>query len=205
MNILDSYKDLLNDIYFKDEETAQKVYVWMRATKNTFGFASIADLLKMIGRTANEGDQFYGWSDLEKAKVMKHSNKVYSIEWPELEVIEDEFYTNHEKWKADHGLGVVERAIQNDIYNETNKAFEKQKDGFNVISKPAHYTQGRKYEPRKVIIDWGLGFYLGNTVKYISRAGRKGSAIEDLEKAAQYLQWEIERLKEKEEKKNDEA
>lgn len=41
----------------------------------------------------------------------------------------------------------------------------------------------------------GLGFYLGNTVKYISRAGRKGDAVEDLEKAKQYLEWEIERLK----------
>lgn len=70
---------------------------------------------------------------------------------------------------------------------------------FDNISNPAHYTNGRRYEPRKVIMDWDLNFYLGNVVKYISRAGRKGDALNDLMKAKQYLEWEIERLEEKEE------
>lgn len=69
-----------------------------------------------------------------------------------------------------------------------------EKENFDTISNPAHYTQGRKYEPRKVIEDWKLGFYTGNAVKYISRAGRKGDAVEDMRKAVQYLNWEIERL-----------
>lgn len=71
-----------------------------------------------------------------------------------------------------------------------------EREGFDVVSHPAHYTEGRKYEPRKVITDWGLSFFLGNVVKYISRAGRKGPIIEDLKKARQYLDWEIERLEE---------
>lgn len=66
------------------------------------------------------------------------------------------------------------------------------KEKFDTISHPSHYTDGREYEPRKVIVDWGLGFYLGNTVKYIARAGRKGNRLEDLQKAKQYLEWEIE-------------
>lgn len=65
---------------------------------------------------------------------------------------------------------------------------------FNTVSHPAHYTAGRKYEPRKVIADWGLNFNLGNAVKYISRAGRKGDKIEDLKKAIQYIEFEIEEL-----------
>lgn len=65
---------------------------------------------------------------------------------------------------------------------------------YDDISKPAHYVIGREYEPRKVIIDWDLNFYLGNVVKYIARAGRKDDTIKDLEKARQYLTWEIERL-----------
>lgn len=65
---------------------------------------------------------------------------------------------------------------------------------YDNVSHPSHYTAGRKYEPRLVIEDWGLGFYLGNVVKYISRAGRKGDAVEDLKKARQYLDWEIEKL-----------
>lgn len=75
---------------------------------------------------------------------------------------------------------------------------ESSKSVFDDISNPAHYTGGRKYEPRKVIMDWDLNFYLGNVVKYISRAGRKSDTLDDLKKAAQYLEWEIERLEEKE-------
>jgi hypothetical protein len=72
------------------------------------------------------------------------------------------------------------------------------------INKPNHYVQGRKFEPIHVIRDWELNFALGNAVKYISRAGRKvedeypGSeiraAIQDLKKAAFYVQDEINAL-----------
>ena len=53
------------------------------------------------------------------------------------------------------------------------------------------------YEAIKVIEDWNLGFHLGNTVKYICRAGLKAgnSALQDLEKAAWYLNRKIERIK----------
>ena len=64
-----------------------------------------------------------------------------------------------------------------------------------AVNHPSHYAEGRKYEPIDVIEDWKLGFSLGNTVKYISRAGRKNDALEDLEKAKFYLQYEIDRLK----------
>lgn len=66
-----------------------------------------------------------------------------------------------------------------------------------AVSHPSHYAEGRKYEPIEVIADWELDFALGNTVKYISRAGRKykEKTIEDLEKARWYLDWEIEHLK----------
>lgn len=40
---------------------------------------------------------------------------------------------------------------------------------------------------------WNLGFCLGNTVKYVARAERKGAPIEDLKKARWYLDREIER------------
>lgn len=72
--------------------------------------------------------------------------------------------------------------------------FSKEETSFDVVSHPSHYTEGRKYEPRKVIADWGLNFNLGNAVKYISRAGRKGDKIEDLRKAIQYIEFEIEEL-----------
>lgn len=62
---------------------------------------------------------------------------------------------------------------------------------YDPVTKPMHYVQGRKYEPVKVINDWGLNFNLGNAVKYISRAGRKGDKKQDLEKAVFYLNEEI--------------
>ena len=62
------------------------------------------------------------------------------------------------------------------------------------IERPAHYVEGRKYEPKDVIRDWDLNFNLGNVIKYVSRAGRKDNKIVDLEKATQYLQFEIDYL-----------
>ena len=61
-----------------------------------------------------------------------------------------------------------------------------------TVDHPAHYGGAENpYEAIKVIEAWGLGFCLGNTVKYISRAEKKGAAVEDLRKAAWYLQREI--------------
>ena len=62
-----------------------------------------------------------------------------------------------------------------------------------AVNHPAHYGGAdNPYEAIKVIEAWGLGFCLGNVVKYISRAEKKGATIEDLRKAAWYLQREIE-------------
>lgn len=57
---------------------------------------------------------------------------------------------------------------------------------------PPHYNDF-KITPIEVIEDWQLGFCLGNTVKYISRAGRKpdNSTLQDLKKAQWYLTREI--------------
>ena len=60
------------------------------------------------------------------------------------------------------------------------------------ISVPDHYRKGA-IQPVEAISDWGLGFALGNVVKYVSRAGKKESATrqEDLQKALWYLIFEI--------------
>lgn len=75
---------------------------------------------------------------------------------------------------------------------------------YDPVNHPSHYTEGRKYEPIKVIEDWGLDFCLGNTVKYISRCGRKTSkgmtaeekALQDLKKAKFYLDFKIAEMEE---------
>ena len=62
------------------------------------------------------------------------------------------------------------------------------------VKHPSHYAEGRKFEPKDVIRDWGLNFNLGNAVKYLARAGRKDDVVQDLKKAQQYIQFEIDAI-----------
>ena len=65
------------------------------------------------------------------------------------------------------------------------------------INHPKHYGgKDNPYETIKVIEAWGLdkNFNLGNAVKYISRADKKESNVEDLKKARWYLDREIQKL-----------
>lgn len=65
------------------------------------------------------------------------------------------------------------------------------------VNHPNHYGgENNIYEAIKVIDAWGLGFSLGNAVKYISRAGKKDpkKEIEDLKKALWYIEHHIEVL-----------
>lgn len=68
-----------------------------------------------------------------------------------------------------------------------------------MIDHPAHYGgEDNPYETIKVIEAWELdrSFCLGNTVKYISRAGKKSGndMLQDLKKARWYLDREIARM-----------
>lgn len=68
-----------------------------------------------------------------------------------------------------------------------------------IVNRPEHYTEGG-IEAIDFIEAKNLGFNLGNVVKYVSRCGHKKSrgmsqdakALQDLEKAAWYLNREIE-------------
>ena len=61
------------------------------------------------------------------------------------------------------------------------------------VNHPQHYGgQGNPYEAIKVIEAWGVGFHIGNVLKYLSRAGKKDSKLEDLKKAQWYLTRYIE-------------
>lgn len=73
------------------------------------------------------------------------------------------------------------------------------------VNHPDHYGgKDNPYEAIKVIEAWELDFPLGNAVKYISRAGKKNpeTFIEDLDKAAWYLNRKIQKLKEAKAKLN---
>jgi hypothetical protein len=68
------------------------------------------------------------------------------------------------------------------------------------VSHPSHYTSlpahctgcGKGIEC--IEVTEVMNFCLGNAVKYLWRAGRKGKEIEDLKKSIWYINREIERL-----------
>jgi hypothetical protein len=65
-----------------------------------------------------------------------------------------------------------------------------------MVDHPNHYGgEDNPYEAIKVIEDWDLGFNLGNAVKYIARADKKGNKLQDLEKSSWYINREIKKLK----------
>jgi len=64
------------------------------------------------------------------------------------------------------------------------------------VNHPKHYNSG-SIEVIDAIEDWGLGFNLGNVVKYVARSEYKSAPIQDLEKALWYLNREIKKRKKK--------
>ena len=64
--------------------------------------------------------------------------------------------------------------------------------GTDPVNRPEHYTRGG-IECIDVIEALGLGYHLGNALKYLWRCGHKADALEDLKKARWYLDREIER------------
>lgn len=83
------------------------------------------------------------------------------------------------------------------LYSEAEP--EKEEDKSNTVNSPSHYTDG-EIEVIDYIEDKGLGFCLGNAVKYISRAGKKDQSkeVEDLQKAIWYIQRKIEQISKEE-------
>lgn len=76
---------------------------------------------------------------------------------------------------------------QEELDREWEKHQQMQED---IINSPKHYTFG-KFEVIDVLVDWKMDFLLGNVIKYVARAGRKGSKSEDLKKARVYLERAI--------------
>ena len=66
-----------------------------------------------------------------------------------------------------------------------------------AVKHPAHYGGDVPHEVIKCLGAWGLesDALLWNVVKYIARSGKKGPALQDLEKAAWYLNRRIESIK----------
>jgi hypothetical protein len=64
-----------------------------------------------------------------------------------------------------------------------------------LISKtPSHYDNKQGYDVIDISKHYSLNFNRGNVVKYICRAGKKDNELQDLKKALDYLQREIQHI-----------
>ena len=79
---------------------------------------------------------------------------------------------------------INDRKDRNSIWRESEVNFKQ--NSREEVDHPTHYHKASGFE---VIDAWGLDFTLGNSIKYISRAGHKNKvkAGQDLQKALWYL------------------
>lgn len=68
-------------------------------------------------------------------------------------------------------------------------------ESYEYVNHPEHYNRGG-IEFVDIVDSYQLGFYEGNIVKYLLRAGKKpgNSKLQDLKKARWYLSYLIESL-----------
>lgn len=61
-------------------------------------------------------------------------------------------------------------------------------------TRPLYYGREDGIEVIDIIEEWRLGFHLGNVLKYMVRAGKKGSKLSDLKKARWYAERFLEKI-----------
>ena len=71
------------------------------------------------------------------------------------------------------------------------EAVKESKQHPDMVNHPSHYNV-KGFEVIDIIDAYNLNFNMGNALKYLLRADRKGNKVQDLKKALWYLQREIE-------------
>ena len=92
-----------------------------------------------------------------------------------------------------HSKSVIQAHADSDIiaYYVVSEPAKPEEPAPDMVNSPPHYTDGGieaiDYIEAKLGPDGFKAYCVGNALKYISRAGKKGSAKEDLSKAIWYL------------------
>lgn len=128
--------------------------------------------------------RFRSITDFKKDPVVNFNlwrmTKEGSVFWKQIS-------DNRTDWE--HCLAIFE------MYNLATPEEKPQPKQKELVDHPVHYKgKDNPYEVRKVISDWNLNFNLGNVVKYIGRLGAKDAEIQELRKARNYIDFEIERI-----------
>ena len=104
----------------------------------------------------------------------------------------DDVMPDHERYAREQ-MEIEHRAGPQRDYDETDPRSQGTPGDGDAVNHPSHYTFG-KYEVVDVLLDWNLRYPLGNVIKYVARAGKKGGPekmLEDLKKAQFYLNYYI--------------
>lgn len=135
--------------------------------------------------------------DKEPGMIKEYSSDFYDAQWASAEENKRRLDAVNDALKCESWL-YEPRIYEPTFGDKYARAFLSKLN--DPVSHPAHYTTG-KIECIEYIEDKGLGFHLGNAVKYITRAGKKSpdKKIEDLRKAMWYIDRYIQ-LEEKRER-----
>lgn len=107
--------------------------------------------------------------------------------------VKENWETTRQMWNAmKNQYGDSTSEVMDQLVNP-KPIFGEVTDTPDLVNSPPHYTEGG-FETIDFIEAKDLNYRLGNVIKYVSRAGRKAESnpVEDLEKAAWYLNREIE-------------
>ena len=101
-----------------------------------------------------------------------------------------------ENWEDYNGISRYKMPSEYVKTISTTPLPPKEKD--DNVNHPLHYTEGGietiDYIRAKLTKEEFKGYCKGNIFKYLSRAGKKGSEKEDLQKAETYIEWLIEAM-----------
>ena len=126
-------------------------------------------------------DRGYVWGTECKCGNMAYSDDYKQGAESQYKIVHHEYELPKHANTIDHTLGIVSPSM------EFQRAWDEVKKS--SVDHPSHYAYD--HEPIDVIADWKLSFNLGNVVKYVARAKKKGNYLEDLQKAQFYLEHEI--------------
>lgn len=166
------------------------------------GHAKVWNYNKLVGRINDAMRQYCDLDDLDKYYRLEVGKGIFDfMQNAPLEEITQipctSIYNNLSL--CDNEFRIMERVKNVDCINADDivtvpdcNISDKIRVDPNPIS-PEHYKR-LSPEPKDVIRSWGLNFNLGSAVKYISRAGYKDEIVQDLKKAQQFIQFEIDYL-----------
>lgn len=179
-----------------------KQYSWkLIYTDAISGYAKVWDYNELVDVLNNSMCRYCDLNDLDKHYRLEAGKGI--IDFLQNTLLEDAHMINGPLCEnlslCDNEFRIMERVKNADCFDSDDvvtvpdyNISDNTHVNLNPIS-PEHYKR-LSPEPKDVIRSWGLNFNLGSAVKYISRAGHKDDIIQDLKKAQQFIQFEIDYL-----------